>query len=158
MIPPRPKVILLTLLVVAFAMLPWSPAQQQRQRRVFTNEDVVRTPPPAPVPVETQATPAEGTPAATSTPAVPDAATSEGADLPQGLALAQHLQEVLRRYHPEIGVKLEQEVDAGRQNRWSTMMDLTTQLIVQNQMYINDLQAQQAAAAEAEAQAQAGAP
>jgi hypothetical protein len=158
MFPPLLKRVLLMSLALAFVALPSVFAQ----RRVFTNDDISRTPPPAPAPAapaETAASPVEGTPSAAGAPA-PEAAAAEGAasgeNLPQGLALAEYLQGVLRRYHTEIARKLDLEVDVVLEERWRTMMNLAIQLIAQNQVYINELHAQQQQA-EAEAEAQAGA-
>ena len=159
MITRRLKVILLASLIAAFVTMPPAHAQQ-RQRRVFTNEDISRTPPPAPAPAAAPAPPtgtaaapatrAEGAPDAASTPATPGAATAEAAENLQGVSLVQHLQRVLQRYRSEIGVQQEQEVDSGRVARLNSVLDLITQLIVQNQLFIADLQAQQPPEGEAQ--------
>jgi len=144
-------------LLVAFISIPPALAQQ---RRVFTNEDFRSAPPAAPAPT-TPAAPAAGASGAEAIPATPaapatEAAAGSPAKLPEGIALVQHLQEVLQRYRSEIGVQQEQEVDSLRLARLSSMQDLVTQLIVQNQLFIGDLQVKQQQAA-AEAAAQAGA-
>jgi hypothetical protein len=162
MIPPRLKLILLASLVAAFVTMPLAPAQQ-RQRRVFTNDEISRPAPPAAAPAApaTPTTPAEGTSGAEAVPGTPapsatEAAAGSTAKLPEGLALAEHLQEVLRRFHGEIAVKLDQEVDVVREERWRSMLNLATQLLAQNQLYIAELQAQQPQETEAQAQSAAG--
>ena len=151
MIPQQLRIFLLVSLVLTFVALP-SVLAQQRQRRVFTNEDFPSTappPPPAPAPAasaDAPAAPADGTPAG----------ESASATLPYGIGLAEHLQKVLRQYHEELSGTLEEEVDVTRQERLRTLMNLATQIIVHNQLYMTDLQAQQQQA-EAEAQAQVGA-
>ena len=128
---------------------------QQRPRRIFTNDDVARTPPPAPAAPTTPATPAGGTPTGEAAPAAPQA-TAEGAaaapNPPQGVALAESLQGVLRQYITELSGKLEQEVDTARQERWRNMMNLTMQLMSETQQYIVELQAQQPKEGEAPSQ------
>ena len=162
MLPVRLAVILLASLLVALGTAPSAFAQQGRQRRVFTNEDVAT---PAPVPespaakpatsAETSAAPA-GTAAASAEKAAgtePAAATPAAAEQPgavpppSGLPLAEFLQGVLRRFHAEFAFKLEQETDSSRQTRWRTMMELTMQLMTQNQLYISELDSQAKAAA-----------
>lgn len=152
MIPPILKRVLLVSLIAAFVTMPAGLAQQ-RQRRVFTNDDVARTPPPAPAPAApatpaaTTPTPAGGTPTGEAAPTAPQAATAEGAaaapDPPQGVALAESLQGVLRQYITELSGKLDQEVNTARQERWRNMMNLTMQLMSETQQYIAELQAQQ---------------
>ena len=165
----RLAIILLTLFSLVFWTAPSSFAQQ-RQRRVFTNDDLpvaaapAPTPAPAPAPpapAATPAAPAEGTPgeAAPGAEAAPSA--SEGAaeadpNLPPGLSLSNFLQGTLRRFHTEFADRLEQETDPARQERLKLMMQLTMQLLAQNQLYIADIQAQQQQA-EAQASSQAGA-
>jgi hypothetical protein len=60
----------------------------------------------------------------------------------------------LRRFHTEFADRLGLETDPARQERLKTMMNLTMQLLAQNQLYIAELQAEQQ---EAEAQAQSAA-
>jgi hypothetical protein len=133
---------------------------QQRQRRVFTNEDVSPTPPAAAAtPAPAQAAPAEA-PAEGAAPA--DAAASgfeeppADPNLPPGLALSNFLQGALRRFHTEFADRLAEETDPARQERIKLMMQLTMQLLMQNTLYINDLQAQQQQA-EQQAQSQGAA-
>ena len=157
MLPVRLAVILLASLLVALGAAPSALAQQGRQRRVFTNEDVATPAPPPPPPATTPAEKAEASAEksanAESAPAAPAAgapAPAEqpgGAPPPSGVALAQFLQGILRRFNAEFAEKLDQETDSSRQTRWRTMMDLTMQLMAQNQLYISELQSQAPAAA-----------
>ena len=157
--PPRLGIILLAPLLLVLAGV--SPASaQQRQRRVFTNEDFPNAaPPPAPpAPAATPAPSAEATPGAEGAPPASEEAAETGDELPSGLSLAQTLQGTLIRFYAEFGVRLFEETDPARQQRLRTVLDLANQLLTNNQLYIADLKAQQSAATEAEAQAQAGAP
>ena len=157
MLPVRLAVILLASLLLALGAAPSALAQQGRQRRVFTNEDVA-TPAPAPpaaapAPAEKAEASAEKPATGESAPAAPGAgapAAAEqpgGAPPPSGLALAQFLQGILRRFHTEFADKLDQETDSSRQERWRTMMESTMQLMTQNQLYISELESQAKAAA-----------
>jgi len=146
MFPPRWNAFCLVLLLTVLSGPSLSLAQQ-RQRRVFTNEDVSRTPPPAPAAPAT----AETVPAAVSAEGAPPAdATASGFEeppadpnLPPGLALSNFLQSALRRFHTEFADRLAEETDPARQERIKLMMQLTMQLLTQNTLYINDLQSQQ---------------
>ena len=158
--PPRLGIILLVPLLIVLAGV--SPASaQQRQRRVFTNDDLpaAASPPapPAPAAAAPAAAPAEGTPAAEGTPSGGEDAKPEPA-VPPALKLSNSVQITLREFHTELAAQLEQEIDPARQERLRLMMDLTVQLLARSMSYMADLKAQQAAATEAEAQAQAGAP
>ena len=162
MFPVRLAVILLASLLVALGAAPSAFAQQGRQRRVFTNEDVAV---PAPAPESPAAKPATSSetaaaPAGTAAASAEKAAGTESAagtpapaeqpgeaPPPGGLALAQFLQGILRRFNAEFAEKLDQETDSSRQTRWRTMMDLTMQLMTQNQLYISELDSQAKAAA-----------
>lgn len=154
MLPARLAVILLAVFCLALGAAP--AARAQRPRRVFTNDDIA-TPAPAPAApaAEKAAAPAEKPATAESAPAAPGAGAPAAATAPQpasapppsGLALAQFLQGTLRRFHTEFADKLDQETDASRQARWRTMMDLTMQLMTQNQLYIGELESQAQAAA-----------
>ena len=157
MLPVRLAAILLASLLLALGTAPSALAQQGRQRRVFTNEDVA-TPAPAPpatatAPTEKGEASAEKPATGESAPAAPGAgapATAEqpgAAPPPSGLPLAEFLQGVLRRFQAEFAFKLEQETDSSRQERWRTMMELTMQLMTQNQLYISELESQAKAAA-----------
>ena len=149
MLPVRLAIILLATILLALGTAP--SALAQRQRRVFTNEDVA---PPAPAPpaattsAEKAEAPAEKAATAESAPATPAAAADPaGAPPPGGMALAQFLQGILRRFHAEFAEKLEQEADPSRQQRWRTMMELSMQLMTQNQLYISELGSEAKAAA-----------
>jgi len=149
MLPVRLAVILLAWFSLVFWAAPSSFAQQ-RQRRVFTNDDISRPPAPAPAPAAAAASPAtsaEGTPGTEAAPSTPEAGAPEGADaaanLPGGLSLSRFLQGTLRRFHTEFADRLEQETDPALQERLKTMMNLTMQLLAQNQLYISEIQAQQ---------------
>ena len=148
MLPVRLAVILLAWFSLVFWAAP-SSFGQQRQRRVFTNDDISRTPAPAPAaaPASPAAPSAEGTPGTEAAPSTPEAGAPEGADaaanLPGGLSLSRFLQGTLRRFHTEFADRLEQETDPARQERLKTMMNLTMQLLAQNQLYISEIQAQQ---------------
>ena len=154
MLPARLAIILLATLLLALGTAP--SALAQRQRRVFTNEDVAAAAPAAATtPAEKAEAPAEkaagGESAAPATPAAAD--QPEGAPPPGGMALAQFLQGILRRFHTEFAEKLEQEADPSRQARWRTMMELTMQLMTQNQVYISELGSEAKAAAPTESPA-----
>ena len=158
MLPVRLAVILLAWFSLVFWAAPSSFAQQ-RQRRVFTNDDISR--PPAPAPAAAAASPAtsaEGTPGTEAAPSTPEAGAPEGADaaanLPGGLSLSRFLQGTLRRFHTEFADRLEQETDPARQERLKTMMNLTMQLLAQNQLYIAEIQAQQPQQGEAQSPSQ----
>ena len=151
MLPVRLAIILLAWFLLVFWAAPSSFAQQ-RQRRVFTNEDFPSAAPP-PAPAETSASSAEGTPDTEAAPSGEEEAPDE--NLPPGLSLSNFLQGALRRFHTEFADRLDQETDPARQERLRTMMNLTMQLLAQNQLYIADLQAQQQQQ-EAEAASQAG--
>lgn len=164
MISGRLKTILLASLIAAFVTMPLALAQQ-RQRRVFTNDDISRAaPPPAPAaaapaaPAATPAAPAAGTPSGEAAPTAPQATPAEGAaaaaNPPRGVALAESLQGALRQYITELSEKLDQAVDASRQERWRNMMNLTMQFMAQNQLYIAELQAQQPQEGEAPSSSQ----
>ena len=151
MLPVRLAIILLATILLALGAAP--SALAQRQRRVFTNEDVAAPAPPAAMtPAEKAEAPAEkaagGESAAPATPAA--AEQPAGAPPPGGMALAQFLQGILRRFHTEFAEKLEQEADPSRQARWRTMMELTMQLMTQNQVYISELGSEAKAAAPTE--------
>ncbi|OFV96816.1 MAG: hypothetical protein A3H28_13925 [Acidobacteria bacterium RIFCSPLOWO2_02_FULL_61_28] len=153
MLPVRLAIILLATILLALGAAP--SALAQRQRRVFTNEDVAAAAPApqaATTPAETAEAPAEkaagGESAAPATPAA--AEQPAGAPPPGGMALAQFLQGILRRFHTEFAEKLEQEADPSRQARWRTMMELTMQLMTQNQVYISELGSEAKAAAPTE--------
>ena len=141
MYPLRLGIIFLVPLLIVHAAAPSSFAQQ-RQRRVFTNEVSQKAaPPPAPA-ATPAAAPAEGTPAAEAAPSGFED-PKEDPNLPPGLSLSQFLQGTLRRFHTEFADRLEQETDPALQERLKTMMNLTMQLLAQNQLYIAEIQAQQ---------------
>ena len=150
MLPVRLAIILLATILLALGAAP--SALAQRQRRVFTNEDVAAPAPPAAMtPAEKAEAPAEKAAAGESATATPAAAEPPAvAPPPGGIALAQFLQGILRRFHTEFAEKLEQEADPSRQARWRTMMELTMQLMTQNQVYISELGSEAKAAAPTE--------
>jgi len=153
MIPQRLKLPLLAVLAGGFLTMPLA----AQRRRVFTNDDFPAAPAPAAPVASTPDASSKASPSTEAAPAPSEPAEPAGAlpaaNIAEGLPLAQHLQEVLQRYRMDISIKLEQDFNSARQDRWKNIVNIVTQLIVHNQMHIADLQAQQ----EAEAAAQAGA-
>ena len=126
---------------LVLAVPPPALAQQPRQGKVFTNDDVARPAPEAPTaesPAKTDEAPAAATPSSESAAAAPAAAEQPSA--PPELNLAQSFQGVLRRYMAGFSEKLDAETDPVRQERWRTMMNLTMSLMAQNQQYISELE------------------
>ena len=142
--------------MMALSLLLWQGvhpalAQQTRERKVFTNEDVARPAPSAPA----EEAPAKEAVASGAESVAKSAAESPGAasaqpavvavkdlDSLRGLKLAQYVQDILRRDLSEFSSKLDDETDPARQERWRNMMNAITLLLYQNQQYISDLEEQ----------------
>lgn len=154
MYPPRLGINLLLALMVWFAGVSPSFAQQ---RRVFTNEDFPSSAPPPAAPAPGAESPsAEGTPATEGKPSESEPAEPES-DMPPALKASNDIQITLREFHSQLAAQLDQETDPGRQERLRLMMDLAAQLLSRNIAFISEIKAQQEAQKEAEAQAQGGA-
>ncbi|MBI1956244.1 MAG: hypothetical protein HYS38_07600 [Acidobacteria bacterium] len=137
----RYPVVITILLLVTIQGFPLVSAQQEKPRRVFTNEDVGRAPsqPPTPTPEETatESEPAETT--AASTPAAEEYAELP-ADLRAELKLAEELRRTLDRYvnyYPGIAAE---ETDPDRKSQLDTLVAALMNLIQQNSRYISALE------------------
>ena len=125
-------------------------AQQTRERKVFTNEDVARPAPSAPAkeaPASAEAPAAEQPGAAAENAPRPESAQSavvavKDLDSLRGLKLAQYVQDILRRDLSEFASKLDDETDPARQERWRNMMNAINLLMQQNLQYISELEEQ----------------
>ncbi|MBI3934375.1 MAG: hypothetical protein HY316_06755 [Acidobacteria bacterium] len=106
------------------------------QRRVFTNEDVSTTPPPASAPAAESATPA-APPGATSRESAPAAAPGTPvADLNR----AHALQGTLMDLFGEFTAKANEAADSAIQKRWTDMSVCVSALMQANQRNIEELE------------------
>lgn len=164
----------LACLMIALALLLWQGvrpalAQQEKERRVFTNEDVESPPRSAPAAAEPAAESVQAPSTSAAQPGTPAEAVPEGErvaepgteappsssqmSIPQRLKSARFLQETLRRYLTEYSENLEAEADPARQQRWRDMMSSLMSLMQKNEQYISDLD-QQLAEQESQASSQ----
>ena len=149
MIQTRYITVIALLLLFASCELPLALAQQAKERRVFTNEDVERAPRSEPAPTEAVAEPEQAPPAS----ALPEGErvsdldteaplSSSQMSIPQRLKSARFLQDTLRRYVAEYSENLDAEADPARQEGWRDMLNSLMNLMQKNQQYISDLDQQ----------------
>lgn len=129
-------------------------AQQGRQRRVFTNEDVASPAPPAPAPepaakaapgAET-ASPADAkaaAPAAAGTPGEAEAAAEDAPPTPkEQLKRMTDAQTALRYVLDEFNKREQSETVAAAQAQWREMTQCLLSVMQANQRIVNELQEQ----------------
>ena len=145
MIPMRYPVVITILLLVTIQGFPLVSAQQEKPRRVFTNEDVKRTAPsqPAtPTPEETATVAEPPQTSATLSEAPPATGESTGplAGLRMDLKQAQELQRTLDQYLNLYPAKAAEETDPNRKSQLDALTTALMNLVQQNSRHISDLE------------------
>ena len=127
------------LLLLTAQMLPLAfAAQQRRERKVFTNEDVA-SPPKAPAPESTAGEKAAPAPSPAPAGQTPETKLrGPGAELKKAL----EFQSAIKQAFEELSEKIETETDQFLKARWVSMADCMRILLQENQRTISELQEQ----------------